>query len=234
MTDAELLSALDRLRATMIAVATGGPRIQEVQQEFSANFDAIVSELSIRGIDNSLPYRDLWEWYGRWSSGDLPSYQSRRSYVGDLFKPLVTRLQTGASDLLEPTGWTRVDRTVTEIRSRLASAKSEEQYQAVGLLCRETLISTAQAVFDSQLHPTLDGVAASRTDAKRMLEAYIAKSLGDSANEYVRKHARAALDLAVSLQHKRTASFRDAALCVEATTSVVNLIAIMAGLRDPG
>jgi hypothetical protein len=190
MTDAELLSVLDRLRATMIAVATGGPRIQEVQQEFSANFDAIASELSIRGINNPLPYRDLWEWYGRWSSGDLPSYQSRRSYVSDLFKPLVTRLQTGAADLLEPTGWTRVDRTVTEIRSRLASAKSEEQYQAVGLLCRETLISTAQAVFDSQLHPTLDGVAASRTDAKRMLEAYIAKSLGDSANEYVRKHAR--------------------------------------------
>jgi hypothetical protein len=35
------------------------------------------------------------------------------------------------------------------------------------------------------------------------------------------------------LQHKRTASFRDAALCSEATTSVVNLIAIIAGRRDP-
>jgi hypothetical protein len=68
-------------------------------------------------------------------------------------------------------------------------------YQAVGLLCRETLISTALAVYDAQLHPTLDGVAASRTDAKRMLEAYIAKALGDSVNEHVRKHARAALDL---------------------------------------
>ena len=30
---------------------------------------------------------------------------------------------------------------------------------------------TALAVYDAQLHPTLDGVAASRTDAKRMLEA---------------------------------------------------------------
>jgi hypothetical protein len=31
----------------------------------------------------------------------------------------------------------------------------EEQFQAVGLLCRETLISLAQAVYDAQLHPTL-------------------------------------------------------------------------------
>jgi hypothetical protein len=69
--------------------------------------------------------------------------------------------------------------------------------------------------------------------AKRMLEAYIAASLAGSSNEHLRKHARAALDLALHLQHKRTASFRDAALCSEATTSVVNLIAIIAGRRDP-
>ena len=31
-----------------------------------------------------------------------------------------------------------------------------------------------------------------------MLEAYIANALGDSVNEYVRKHSRAALDLAGS------------------------------------
>jgi hypothetical protein len=35
------------------------------------------------------------------------------------------------------------------------------------------------------------------------------------------------------LTHRRTASFRLAAACTEATTSLVNLIAIMAGLRDP-
>jgi hypothetical protein len=70
----------------------------------------------------------------------------------------------------EPTGWDRVDRTVTEARKRLESATTEEQFQAVALLCREILISLARAVFDPQRHPTLDGVHASDTDAKRMLE----------------------------------------------------------------
>ncbi len=233
MTDAELLNALDRLKATMIAVATGGPRIQAVQRDFATIFDVVAQELAQRGVANNLPYRDLWEWYGRWSSGDLPTYQSRRKFVTELFAPLIREIQTGVSQEDEPTGWVRVDRTVTEMRSRLASAKTEEQFQAVGLLCRETLISTAQAVYNPQLHPTLDGIPASQTDAKRMLEGYIAVALGGGANEYVRKHARAALDLSVNLQHKRTAFFREAALCVEATASVVNLIAILAGLRDP-
>jgi hypothetical protein len=118
------------------------------------------------------------------------------------------------------------------MRSRLASAKTEEQFQGIGLLGRELLISVAEVVFNPDDHPTLDGTAASKTDAKRMLEAFVAVELGGSANEFARKYARAALDLAVHLQHRRTASYRDAALCMDATTSVVNMIAVIAGRRD--
>ena len=75
------------------------------------------------------------------------------------------------------------------MRTRLAAAKTEEQFQSVGLLGRELLISTAQQVFNSEKHPTSDGVAASPTDAKRMLDAYIAVELGGGVNEFVRKHA---------------------------------------------
>ena len=73
----------------------------------------------------------------------------------------------------------------------------------------------------------------SATDAKRMLDAYIAVELAGGANEASRRHAKSALDLANALQHQRTASFREAAMCVEATTAVVNVIAIVAGRRDP-
>jgi hypothetical protein len=233
MTAAELIKALDWLRATMISVATGGPRIQLVQSEFQETYDQVIDELTSRQVPNPLPYRDLWRWYGRWSSGDLPTYASRRAFVADLFDPLIAQVQNGFSTPVEATGWERVDRTVTALRQHLAIAKTEEQFQTVGLLCREALISLAQAVFSPDQHPTLDGVKASETDAKRMLEAYIAASLAGTSNEHLRKHARAALDLALHLQHKRTASIRDAALCSEATTSVVNLIAIIDGRRDP-
>ncbi len=83
------------------------------------------------------------------------------------------------------------------------------------------------------LHPTIDGVEPSDTDAKRMLEAYIMNELAGGRNEAARRHAKAALDLANDLQHRRTAGFRDAALCAEATSAVVNLLAIVSGRRDP-
>jgi hypothetical protein len=113
----------------------------------------------------------------------------------------------------EPTGWQKVDRQLQEVRLRLDTAESEEQYQAVGLLCREVLISVGQQVFDRGRHPLADGIEPSDTDAKRMLEAIFTAELSGSANEEARAHARAALRLALALQHKRTADFRMAALC---------------------
>ena len=207
----------------MIGVATGGPRIGEVQARFTQDYDEAAAELASRQIQNPLLYRDLWEWYGRWSSGDLPSWQSRRDFVNNLFGDLVRTVRDKPTQqrAVEPTGWARVDRNVTEARKHLETATTEEQFQAVGLLCRETLISPGQAVYNAQLHPPLDGVTPSATDAKRM---------GSCRADVICAWPGRIGHMS---QHRRTASFREAAACTEATTSIVNLIAIMAGLRDP-
>jgi AbiJ-like protein len=133
---------------------------------------------------------------------------------------------------VEPTGWPRVDRQIGELRLRLRDAVSEEQFQSVGHLCRETLITVAQAVYDRSRHPPLDGVEPSSTDVKRMLDAYIAVELAGNSNATARKHAKVAFDLANELQHERTAVFREAALCTEATMSVIRIVAILAGRRE--
>lgn len=233
MNNDELLAGLEQVRSQLISVATGGPRINDVDDLYKQTFAVVAAELARRRIDNPIVFGSLWDWYGRWSSGDLPTYQSRREFIGGVIDPLISIVRTGRVDLPPPTGWQRVDRCVGELRDRLAASGTEEQFQTVGLLGREALISLGQVVFNPQRHPTLDGVQASATDGKRMLEAFIAVELAGGANEEARKHARSALDFAVALQHRRTATFRDAALCAEATTSVINLIAIVAGRRDP-
>jgi len=128
--------------------------------------------------------------------------------------------------------WARVGRSISEAQESLRQASTEEQFQAIGLLCRETLISLARAVYDPILHPSPDGVPPSEADAKRMLEAYLAYELASSANEAARRQAKVTLDLANELQHKRTASFRDADLCLEATTNLASLIAHISGQVD--
>jgi len=233
MNDEDLIAGLEQIKGLLISVSTGGPRINDVDNRYQQTFALVAAEFARRRMDNPIVFGSLWDWYGRWSSGDLPTYQSRRDFIGEMVNPVVNLVRTGRIDLPPQTGWQRVDRGVGELRDRLAGARSEEQFQAVGLLGREALISLAQAVYEPKRHPPLDGVQPSATDGKRMLEAFIAIELAGGANEEARRHARSALDFAVALQHRRTATFRDAALCVEATTSVINMIAIVAGRRDP-
>ena len=132
----------DRLRNLMIAVATGGPRINTVNAEYMERYSQLTQQLEALGLPNPIPYGNLWDWYGKWSSGDLPTYQSRREYVRSLFSPIETRLREGPPTrgtevFPEPTGWPRVDRTIGAARTRLETASTEEQFQTVGLLCRE-------------------------------------------------------------------------------------------------
>ena len=228
---------IEAQRNLMVSVATGGQRIQQVNEEYVERHERIKTVLKALNIEDPNPFTDLWDWYGKWSSGDLPTYQSRRQFIRELYIPLLERLSQRptvvSGPLREPTGWVRVDRSIEKIRKQLEIGRNEEDFQGIGLLCREALISLAQAVYNSQKHHSSDGVEPSPTDAKRMLGAFIESELPGAGNEATRRHAKASMDLANHLQHERTASFRSAAMCAEATTSVVNLIAIVSGRRDP-
>lgn len=237
MTDEQLLTELEAQRALMIAVSTGGPRIDDVNDQYTQRRIRVAKPLASRGLKDPSPFQDLWQWYGKWSS-EIEAWQPRRDFVSNLYRPVIDQLTgqrferaTALAD--EPTGWEGVDRTVDKARHQLDIASDAEDFQQVGLLCREILTSLAQAVYDPDIHLTNDDKQPSATDAKRMLQAYIMAELGGSSNEAARRHAKSSLDLANDLQHRRTATFRTAALCAEATTSVVNIIAIVSGRRDP-
>lgn len=148
-------------------------------------------------------------------------------------RPVYSAVRTGARITVfdEPTGWEKVDRQFSSAKSRLATARTEEDYQGIGLLCREILISVAQEVFDAARHLPAEGVPPSTTDMNRMLEAFLQSELPGSSNEEARAHGKAALKLALALQHRRTADKKMATLCLEAAASVINVVAILAGRR---
>lgn len=123
--------------------------------------------------------------------------------------------------------WPKVARQLEAMRARFVSSKHEEDFQSVGHLCREVLISLADEVFVAERHPSADGVIPSTTDAKRRLDAFLEYELGGGKSEEARRHAKAAVSLADALVHKRTASLRVAALCAEATVAVVNIASIL-------
>ena len=173
----------------------------------------------MRFILNSMVKDDLIE---RTDKSALPHY--RITMAG------YERLKRGRDTMsIAPirTGWDKVDRHLKAAQERLKDAAFEEDFQQVGLLCREATISAAQAIFDPARHQTLDGVKASPTDAKRMLEAVIAVHLSGEGNEEARAFVKAAVRLALALQHDRAADKRKATLCYESTATVVRLAAVL-------
>lgn len=158
---------------------------------------------------------------------EFPIFEENKK-VNELKEKLIQRYGNFSSGLeiiekMSSTGWKRVDRSISEMKNRLAVASTEEQYQAIGMLSRETLITIAQQVFDASKHKTLDGVDASNLDAKRMLEAYLQYELG-SSSEKARKFAKSAVDFSNQLTHDRNATKLDASMCLVAVISVASLI----------
>jgi hypothetical protein len=231
-----LLAELMSQRDTLIDVGTGGARFNDVNDYYKARRKRINSHGARFGISDPSPFGDLWEWHKRWCDEEWTTYAERRNFINSLYEPVFASLFDAEEAVVperEPTGWDRVDRALSKARTIFESAREEEDFQTVGLLCREILISLGQAVYDPDQHPSLDDVAPSSSDAKRMLEAFIAAVVPGEPNETIRRHARASLSLALDLQHRRTATFRQAALCLEATSSTSNVAAILAGRRGP-
>lgn len=212
----------------------------------AGTFDA--KEIATRVLSTLDPISNAFlESHAKRSAGALQAgFESLRPEVKQFFDSLADRATIALTEYPRateqiiaeliperlPSGWNRVDRALQKARTQLSRAREEEDFQTVGLLCREVLISTAQAVYEPNRHPPLDDELPSETDVKRQLDSYFAAELTGNSNEPMRKHARSALDLANTLQHKRTATFRLASLSLEATSSVVSVVMIVFGTRE--
>lgn len=84
----ELIAEIQNQRNMMVAVAAGGPEIDTVNNEYARRRRYIAAELDELGLDDPNPHSDLWGWYGKWSA-DLPTYQSRRTYLLEMYAPLL-------------------------------------------------------------------------------------------------------------------------------------------------
>lgn len=113
------------------------------------------------------------------------------------------------------TGWPAVDAQVAQLRIRLASAATPEDHQAVGLLCRDLMISLAQAAYDGGI---LGDVGSSAVD---QLYAVVDHHAGGHENEKLRRLLKTTIDFANVVQHRRGVSRREAGLVAEATVAAV-------------
>jgi hypothetical protein len=243
--DLDALRALiDEQAALMVAVATGGPRIEQENRRYQGRRREIASELRRLGLEDPNPFRDLWGWYGYWAQ-HLPNYRSRREYVRELYVPLLDALENLAERRLgtdlhpAQSGWAAVDHQLSQLRERFALAITADDHKAIGLLCRDVFRSLADATFDENAHLPSGEQLPGPADSVARLHLVVDAVAPSEANREIRKVLKANLDLANKVQHDQTGTAVQAALVAEATIASLNMLRTMIPaepepLRVPG
>lgn len=182
-------------------------------------------------------FKSLWEWYQfyRTDSNNLQNYQSRRIFIDNLFTEPETLLKNGPKDNIPDTvkmdDWEEIVRRMIKIKRSLSTAFDVEDFQSIGLQCREVIISIAKTVYMPDIHGKFhdDGTEIGETDAIRQLSNYVKFKLKGKENEELRSYAKATNKISNVLTHHRTSTKTETLLCVNATIALVNFIGILEG-----
>lgn len=225
---------LEAIQDILISVSTGGPRFQEVEPQYKSLHSSFAKKCKQLNIIYNNSFDGLWQWYGRYRA-ELPTYQSRREFIGNLLAPTFEAFNNDNSTpaiaipIVELSDWDRINRTVIKIKQNSLAAKNEEDFQQVGLLCRDVIISLAQAVYNPEIHGATDeeDTQIGKDDAVRMIGNYINVCLKGPSNGELRAYAKTTNKLANNLTHRRNATKKDMMLCVSATIALINFIGIL-------
>jgi hypothetical protein len=233
---------VDSISALMVSVATGGPRIDDVNAAYQREYRALAATLKRLGIGNPNPFDDLWRWYGRWSDGTLPTWASRRAHVADMYAPTRSALE-GQSEVLTDvasptegttvTGWAEVDRRLGRLRQRFREADDEDAYNAVALQAVKLLATLGRTVFDPTRHLPPDQDEPKLDDAKRRVGLYVQHEAPGKAGADLRRLVSSAFDLAQAVKHRHKPSRADAGIVADAAALIVSIVRRLADAAEP-
>jgi hypothetical protein len=230
--DHEVVGTLAILARNELVACGNGDRQRLNDDEFRTLLRASIS--ACQRIDLAFPtlpfqdftgFRSYWKSQG-WVGGG--SYATRREFIQEVFRQLEFDLfeyesKLISSVLIEPIeanssiGWMRVDSELLEVRKRFSSARTEQDFCAVGLACTRVLECLGEKVFDPDRYLP-DGVETPpRAATKNRLEYVINVEVPGPSNDIFRKVARSTIELDQAVKHRKTPTRTEAAIACDAT-----------------
>jgi hypothetical protein len=224
--------------AQLVAVATGGADIREVNSLYQERRRRVKDGLERYALRDPNHWRDLWLWYEEWRSNPaLGTYQSRRVHILTAYQPVLEALDRLERDrrlgteLDEESGWAGIDQEVSELRDAFAVARTVSDFKAIGLRSRELLISLGRAAYDASTHVPGEQPVPADDDAKTRLHQIIQFELKGKANADIRNVLREAVRrgwrAACNLTHDRNATYVKAFVVANSSLFLLNAIATL-------
>lgn len=234
--DLSMLRALLQAQAnTIVAVGTGGERIQNVDTRWQRDARTLNANFRRLGLKPAFPWNGLWDWYGYYSQ-NLASYHERRTYIRELTQEALAQLDQiearggvhdPAADDDTPT-WENLNGRISGLIEEYSTARDRDGWQDVGRRSREILIDFGKLIADPAI--VAEGQEAPKgADAKAWFDLFLARFVRGRDKSELRATMRAVWDLAQKVTHGHIADV-DAFAAAQATVLVVRTAQKM--LRD--
>jgi hypothetical protein len=189
----------------------------------------------------NLPFRDLDSFRAYWiAEGMAGSYAARTTYIDREFQPIedqILRMSvTNWEDVLitpvsphDGTGWNLLDSEIRELRQRFAMARTDQDHCAVGAACVRILEHLGEVAFDPAVHWKEGTDVPPRGNTKDRFDAVIVHAILGPDNDKLRKLARAVVEVAQDVKHRKTPCRRDAGIAADSVIALANLLRRLSG-----
>jgi len=213
---------------------SGGQRLDDADSALVLR--ACTAALKRHGIELDFPFRNYSGFRTYWINNDMSgSWQARRSYVQDLFEPVLAalfrladaRLEAVTATAVSPragTGWSGVDQEIQEIIKRFRAAVTPQDYRAVGGNAVGVLEALGMAVHDPAKHLSPGDDPLPRDKTKERLDRYIQHTLPGGDNEALRGLCRKAIEFAQKVKHRPTPTRTEAGVAADAVIMLANIL----------
>lgn len=230
------LALMDLVRDDLHASGTGQSwRLSD--QEMRIAVRALARATERAGYPFRLPFRDHGEWKSYWvrrGASGSGGYDARRTLLAELFDETYARLTAAQDKALDSTlaaavtsharlGWPRVDTEVGELRRHFHTARTPQDYRAVGNDCVHLLEALSAQVYD---HARLTPEGEEEPPVQRTklrLERYVEARLAGPGNAEMRKFARSTIELAQAVKHGGTPTRTEAGILADAAILLANM-----------
>ena len=182
------------------------------------------------------PFRDFRSFRTYWMrEGASGSWQARRVLLENIFGDLHNALadaesRTLASTLAEAvsphprTGWGAVDTEIGELRRHFRSARTPQDYRAVGNDCVAVVEAVSRAAYDPARHLRPGESEPPVDKTKLRLERVLEDGLPGPDNPLHRKLARAAIEVAQEVKHSTTPTRKEAGIAADSVILLANIM----------
>lgn len=187
-----------------------------------------------------LPFRDFSGFGDYWRKEGMSgggSWSVRRNFIQGIFNPIIdaieerqdeiyfSQLSTPVSEQPVIGDWVKLKDEITQLRNRFATAKTSQDFSAVGTACVRVMEGISRIAYDHRVHSDPADTSEPPVDKTNIrIGRVIEIGLGGRKNTELRSLAKSASEVAHKVKHATTPNALQAGIACDATILLASIV----------